>query len=216
MIEEENFDEELSQDENDEEGKASDLNSDDQNEDELEEIKQEIDPFSDFEDETQPEAEEDSPPDQQKAEIAMTPKPILPPSPQEERNWALWAHLSVIGNLFTGFLGGIAALIIYFVYKDRSRYVAYHAMQAFIFQTITWLGLGGIAALLVGLGFGLSFLLLPLLCTLPGFVFLLALPASLIYGIVGAVKVSNGEDFRYWLVGDWVRGILEPKVDPNI
>ena len=55
----------------------------------------------------------------------------------EERTWAMLAHLSVLLNLVTGFLGGIAAIIIYFIYKDRSRFVAYHAMQSFIFQTIT-------------------------------------------------------------------------------
>jgi hypothetical protein len=27
----------------------------------------------------------------------------------------------------------------------------------------------------------------------------------LIYGVVAGIKCSQGEDFRYWLVGDWVR-----------
>ncbi len=44
------------------------------------------------------------------------------------------AHLSILINLFTGVLGPVAALIIYLVYKDRSRYVAYQAMQSFIYQ----------------------------------------------------------------------------------
>jgi hypothetical protein len=48
----------------------------------------------------------------------------------------------------------------------------------------------------------------------PGFLILLLIPASLIYGVVGAVQVNNGEDFRYWQVGDWVREILEPKPIP--
>jgi hypothetical protein len=29
-----------------------------------------------------------------------------------------------------------------------------------------------------------------------------------IYGIIGAVKTSQGYDFKYWLIGDWMRGIL--------
>jgi uncharacterized protein len=31
---------------------------------------------------------------------------------------------------------------------------------------------------------------------------------AVIYGVVGAVQTSQGQDFKYWLVGDWVRGTL--------
>ncbi|MBG0786443.1 MAG: DUF4870 domain-containing protein [Anaerolineaceae bacterium] len=128
----------------------------------------------------------------------------------EDRTWAMLAHLSVLLNLVTGFLGGIAAIIIYFIYKDRSRFVAYHAMQSFIFQAITWLGAGLVSGILISLGAGFGFLIIPLLCLIPGFLILLLIPISLIYGVIGGVKVTNGEDFRYWLIGDWVRNILEP------
>ena len=69
------------------------------------------------------------------------PAPSAAPLPQplslsDERTWALLAHLSILINLFTGVLGPVAALVIYLVYKDRSRYVAYQAMQSFIFQLI--------------------------------------------------------------------------------
>lgn len=143
-------------------------------------------------------------------------RPIPAPITQsEERTWAMLAHFSVLLNLITGFLGGFAAIIIYFVYKDRSRLVAYHAMQSFIFQTITWLGSGLLAGLFIGLGSAFAILIIPLLCLIPGFLILLLLPVSLIYGIIGGVKVNNGEDFRYWQVGDWVRDILEPKPIPR-
>jgi uncharacterized Tic20 family protein len=135
----------------------------------------------------------------------------VPLSPNEERTWAMIAHLSVLLNMITGFLGGIAAIIIYFVYKDRSRLVAYHAMQSFIFQSITWVGAGLLGGLFIGLGSAFAILIIPLLCLIPGFLFLLAMPVSLIYGVIGGVKVNNGEDFRYWQIGDWVRDILEPK-----
>jgi len=135
------------------------------------------------------------------------PKPV---TPNEERTWAMLAHLSVLLNLVTGFLGGIAAIIIYFIYKDRSRLVAYHAMQAFIFQAITWLGAGLVSGILIAIGGALGFLIIPLLCLIPGFLILLLIPISLIYGVIGGVKVNNGEDFRYWQIGDWVRYILEP------
>jgi len=157
-----------------------------------------------------------SPPEGNPAE-STTIRPISAPLTQsEERTWAMLAHFSVLLNLVTGFLGGIAAIIIYFVYKDRSRLVAYHAMQSFIFQSITWLGFGVLAGLFIGLGSALAFLILPLLCLIPGFLILLFLPVSLIYGVIGGVKVNNGEDFRYWQVGDWVRDILEPKPVPRL
>ena len=135
----------------------------------------------------------------------------LPLSAIEERTWAMLAHLSILLNLFTGFFGGVAAILIYFIYKDRSRYVAYHAMQSFIFQSITWLGAGLVSGFLISVGSIFGFLIIPLLCLIPGFLILLLIPASLIYGIVGAVQTNNGEDFRYWQVGDWVREILEPR-----
>jgi uncharacterized protein len=144
-----------------------------------------------------------------------TTNPTVPISPTEERTWAMLAHLSVLLNLVTGFLGGVAAVIIYFSYKDRSRLVAYHAMQAFIFQAITWIGGGMLAGIFIGLGSAFAILIIPLLCFVPGLLFLLLIPISIIYGVIGSVKVNNGEDFRYWQVGDWVRDILEPKPIPQ-
>lgn len=143
------------------------------------------------------------------------PYTAAPLSPSDERTWAMLVHLSVLLNLVTGFLGGITAIIIYFGYKDRSRLVAYHAMQSFIFQAITWLGAGMLAGVFIGIGSALAILIIPLLCLIPGFFILLLIPISLIYGVIGGVKVNNGEDFRYWQVGDWVRDILEPKPVPQ-
>jgi uncharacterized protein len=41
-------------------------------------------------------------------------------------------------NLLTGFLGPVAALIIYLLYKDRSSRVAFNALQSMFYQ-IGWL-----------------------------------------------------------------------------
>jgi uncharacterized Tic20 family protein len=118
------------------------------------------------------------------------------------------AHLSILLNLITGFLGIVVALIIYLVYKNRSNYVAYQSMQAFIFQLIWWFG-GG---LLIGLAWAITgalsivlvgLVLIPLACLLS-----LIPIAALVYGIVGAVQTNSGQDFKYWLIGDWVRGEL--------
>jgi uncharacterized Tic20 family protein len=38
--------------------------------------------------------------------------PALPLTPQEERQWAMLAHLGVLANLFSGFLGPVVPLAI--------------------------------------------------------------------------------------------------------
>jgi uncharacterized Tic20 family protein len=144
------------------------------------------------------------------APIATLPAEQL--GPGDERTWGMLAHLSVLLNLITGFAGSIAALIIYLVYKDRSRLVAYHALQSAIFQLIWWFGggvliglmwavVGALSAILIGV------VLIPFAIL---FTFVLALLplGALVYGVIGAVQVSQGQDFKYWLVGDWVRGTL--------
>lgn len=151
-------------------------------------------------------------------EQATPPIPHVPYNPSQtiapgdERTWGMLAHLSTLLNLVTGFGGPIAALVIYLVYKDRSRFVAYHALQAMVFQFIWWFGggvligvmwaiVGVLSAVLVGI------VLIPfaVLCT-P--VFALLPLGAIIYGFVGAVQTGQGQDFKYWLVGDWVRGTL--------
>ncbi len=53
--------------------------------------------------------------------------------PRGKKQPGLSLHLSV---RLTGdrFFGWHCALVIYFVYKDRSRYVAYHALQSLFFK----------------------------------------------------------------------------------
>lgn len=133
----------------------------------------------------------------------------LPPlSPSDERTWAMLAHLSILLNLVSGFLGLIAALIIYLVYKDRSRYVAYHSLQSLFFQLVFWGGGGLLAGAVWAFTGVLSFILVGLLCIPLACLISLIPVAAMVYGVVGAVRCSQGQDFRYWLVGDWVRGTL--------
>ena len=131
-----------------------------------------------------------------------------PLTPSEERTWAMLAHLSILLNLVTGLLGLVAALAIYLIYQNRSRYVAYHALQSLIFQLIAWLGGGALTGIVWMVTGTLSAILIGLLC-IPFALVISAIPlASIVYGIVGGIQCSQGQDFRYWLVGDWVRGTL--------
>jgi uncharacterized Tic20 family protein len=138
----------------------------------------------------------------------MPPAAPAPLSDSDARTWAMVAHLSILLNLVTGFLGIVAPLVIYIVFKDRSRYVAYQAMQAFMFQLIGW----GAAWIVIGIlwtitGF-LSAFLIGLLCVpIPLLAMLIPL-AALGYGVYGGIEANQGKDFRYWLVGDWVRGMV--------
>lgn len=139
--------------------------------------------------------------------------PVAPPPPlsaSDERTWAMLAHLSVLLNLVTGFLGIVAAFIIYLVYKDRSRYVAYHSLQATIFQLITWIG-GGILAAIAWTVSGILAAVLIGCLLMPLALAISLLPvAGLVYGVIGAIETNQGRDFKYWLVGDWVRDTLKP------
>lgn len=160
------------------------------------------------EEETYPEAEES-------AEI---PEQLPPPSddvipPSKEQNWAMLAHLSILLNLFTGFLGPVVAFIIYLVYRDKSRYIAYQSLQAAVFQLIVVVGVGLVIGAMWLVTAVLSVFLIGLLCiplSCIGSIVLIFVPiASLVYGVIAGIKCGQGEDFRYWLVGDWVRGTYE-------
>ncbi|HJQ27713.1 MAG TPA: DUF4870 domain-containing protein [Rubrobacter sp.] len=59
-------------------------------------------------------------------------------SAQDERTWSALAHLSTFLNLFTGFLGPVAAFVIWLVYKDDSPTVASHALRS-VFYQVAWL-----------------------------------------------------------------------------
>ncbi len=137
------------------------------------------------------------------------PPAVLPLSPSDERTWAMLAHLSVLVNLVTGLLGPAAALVIYLVFKDRSRYVAYHSLQSLLLQLILWVGGGTLAAIVWAITGILSAIVIGI-CLIPLAVLVSILPlAALVYGVIGAIQCSQGQDFRYWLIGDWVRGTLE-------
>ena len=138
-----------------------------------------------------------------------TPPP--PPSPLSDtdvRTIAMLAHLSVLLNLVTGFLGVIAPLVIYLIYKERSRYVAFQAMQSFVFQLTWWAGGGLIIGAVWAITGALSAIFIGLLCV--PFALIITVLAglmpvvALVYGVYGGIEANAGKDFKYWLIGDWV------------
>ncbi len=112
---------------------------------------------------------------------------------QDEKLWAMLAHLAGLLGYVGGILQYVAPLVIYLVYKDKSRFVAFHALQSLYFQLavlVASIALGAVAIATCGIGAGL----------------LVALGVgAIVYVIVAAIKANQGEWFEYWLVGQWAR-----------
>ena len=138
---------------------------------------------------------------------------------QDERLWASLAHASVVLSLVTGGLGGIgAALLIWVAQKSRSAYVAAQALQAAVYQVVTF-----IIAMVAWACWGVVWmgLLLPPLILNPNAyettppaglwvgLILIAVPLAIhagvvLYGLYGAARCLGGHRFRYALIGRWL------------
>jgi len=146
--------------------------------------------------------------------------------PTDEWTVAALAHASVLLTLILGLSGGVGApvglavpLVMYFGYREKSRFVAFHALQSFAYQmagvliyavlaavlavwvATAWTVSGVLAVVLVGL------LLMPfaLLLTLLMVLLLVGAPfAWLGYGLYAAYQVYQGRSFHYWLIGEWL------------
>ena len=125
-------------------------------------------------------------------------------NPKDENTWSVLAHLSVFLNLVTGFLGPVAALVIWLMYRDRSPRVSFHALQSLWYQ-VAWvviLAVGWtVAALLTIILVG--FLLFPVMIVLTFVPF--------VHMGYAAYKVSQGVDYRY----PWVADLLESERSPG-
>lgn len=117
---------------------------------------------------------------------------------QEERTWSALSHLSVFLNLFTGFLGPVAAGIIWLVYKDRSPQVAFQALQSAAYQ-VAWIVLLGAGWALTGLLtlILIGFLLVPVMA--------IATVVPFVHMAYAAYRVSKGDDYRYPIVADLIQ-----------
>jgi uncharacterized Tic20 family protein len=135
-----------------------------------------------------------------------------------ERLLSAAAHASIVLGFFTNFVGGIvAAGLIWLSQRERSRWVAFQALQALIYQVI------GLMVWIIAFGCWFLFYMasfIPIIAQAeryragPPPIFWaglgsLCLPFILmglwmLYGLYGAVRAYSGVDFRYILIGDWL------------
>lgn len=146
------------------------------------------------------------------------------PTPNDKIMAAL-AHISAI----LPFMGVIAPIIIWVTQKDKSEFVAFQALQAVAYQLLM------ILAWFIGMGcYMLSFLTIFLGIPFagsnggrinPAFAPLFAVgfvtpflifgaifiggAFFIIYGIIAAVQVFRGKDFRYMIIGKRLMNYLE-------
>ncbi len=102
-----------------------------------------------------------------------------------ERMWAAIAHANIVLNVITFFPYFVAVTMGIWIFKRRSsKYVGFQALQAFVFQAVT-----GFIAFFIGsaLGFGVG---------------LLVLAIPILYGMYGAYRCNQGQQFRYVFIGD--------------
>jgi uncharacterized Tic20 family protein len=145
----------------------------------------------------------------------------------EERLWAAIAHGSIwvtmLGGIFTiGFVIPASVFIplaIYFMFRKRSDYVAFHALQAFVLQLIGTVGVLALAvvggtAWIIGMiisllaVFVLAGIVLVPLWAIVGIALALVVfftpLAALLFGTIATVETYNRRDYRYPFIARWV------------
>lgn len=155
----------------------------------------------------------------------------------EERTWAALAHASMLVTLALSIptlgVGGLLTvwlpLAIYAVYKDKSDFVAFHAMQAFLLQLISSIGflifiiVGSVAlifawvlsAVLVVILIGLLLLILCAVLTGLFSVAVVIYPFVVgIFSMVATIQAAGGADYSYPYVGRWAERMMENQAPP--
>lgn len=144
---------------------------------------------------------------------------------QNDKIMAALAHISVL----LPFMGVIAPIVIWATQKDKSEYVAFQALQAVAYQLLM------IVAWFVGmacymLSFFGTFFTIPLAgaaggevdpSVAPIFMLGFLIPflvfggmflggaLFVVYGVIGAIQVFQGKDFRYIVVGNRLANYLQ-------
>jgi uncharacterized Tic20 family protein len=138
--------------------------------------------------------------------------------PTDEWTTASLAHASILLTATLGTVGGIGVpvglavpLVMYLGYRKQSRFIAFHALQAVVYQLAgvliaaalgalvgaAWAISGSLAAVLVG------FAMMPFAASLTLLLASAAI-AWIVYGLYAAYQVYQGRNLHYWLIGDYL------------
>jgi uncharacterized Tic20 family protein len=140
---------------------------------------------------------------------------------QNDRIMAALGHATAIIPM----MGVIAPIVIWATQKDKSEYVAFQALQAVAYQFIMILWWFAGMALYMG-SFFLVFIPAAIFSdsqSFPVFIFvplltmgtlLFGMLAFVIYGLVAAVIVLQGKDFRYIIIGSQLKKYLAKSSAP--
>lgn len=160
------------------------------------------------------------------------PKRMLDPVEVDanEKKWATLAHTSTLLTALLGLPSGgllvlvtmLVPLMIYFAFRKRSDYVAFHALQAFTIQLVGTIGflavitVGTIVAfvlLLISIPLLLVFLLGLVLAILTVIAWVLLMAISLamplgmiIYSVIAMYETWHGRNYRIPYIARWVEG----------
>jgi uncharacterized Tic20 family protein len=132
----------------------------------------------------------------------------------ENRLLGALAHGSIVAQG----VGILVGVLVYITQRDKSPYAAFQALQAAVYQVVNFIIIMGMW-LVWGVFYGLS--MIPLIKmaeanpnAAPPAIFWLSLISMVIplvymvlvglYGLWGAVRTWQGEDFRYLLIGGWL------------
>lgn len=124
-------------------------------------------------------------------------------SPQDERTWGALSHAGAVVAMIcsAGFLGFVASIAVFVMYKDRGPFVRAHAANSINLQItmFVWLVVTGVLYVVLGVvTLGIGFFVLWPLFWVP------AVIAGILH-VVGAVKAYNGEWWNPPLTPQFVR-----------
>ncbi len=117
--------------------------------------------------------------DEQNQEIITNGEDLKP----EDKTWAMISHLGIFAGMLIPFGHILAPLIVYFVKKDSSSFITYHAKESLNFQiSITIYGI--VASIL-------TLVLIGVLLLVALFIFMIVVV------IQASMKANRGEEYKY-------------------
>ena len=119
-------------------------------------------------------------------------EPVL----EQERTWAMVAHLGVMVGTVVPLGNIIAPLVIWQVHKRKSAFVVKHAVESLMFQVGIFVAMIALTVLtMVTMGAAI-------IIAVPAIIALVV--ASLVYMIVATVRANEGKIWEYPITTRWV------------